>query len=411
MHILFFTDNFPPEVNAPASRTYEHAKEWVKHGHNVTVLTCVPNFPRGLVYEGYTNKLWQKETIDGIRVIRLWTYIAANEGFFKRLLDFLSFMLVSFFASFFIRRVDLVIGTSPQFFTIVSAWMTSVFKMSPFIFELRDLWPESVRAVSAVKYSWLIDLFEKLELFMYRRADAIISVTNSFKQNLVSRGIENEKIHVVTNGVDTSLFAARSKDLNLIEKLGLHDKFVVGYIGTHGLAHGLSSVLEAAKFIQLDKVKRGIHFVFLGDGAEKEKLKNLSSKLDLQNVTFLDSVERDEVTRYWSVLDLSIVHLRKAELFKTVIPSKIFECMCMGIPILHAVEGESADIIVKTGAGVLVEPGNSYEIAAQIKALSEDCEFLSNMAEKSKASAMQFDRTQLATKMMNILERVYNSRS
>ena len=207
MDILFLTDNFPPETNAPASRTFEHAREWVQAGHQVTIITCAPNFPKGEVFAGYRNRLWQSEMLDGIRVIRVWSYITANEGFAKRTLDYLSFMVSSFIASFLVRKVDLIIGTSPQFFTAVSAWGCSTFKRVPFVFELRDLWPESIKAVGAVKDSNFIQLFEALEMFLYRRAARIVSVTQSFKKNLVRRGIDGSKIDVVTNGVDLKRFS------------------------------------------------------------------------------------------------------------------------------------------------------------------------------------------------------------
>ena len=142
MHILFLTDNFPPEVNAPASRTFEHCREWVRAGHKVTVITGVPNFPRGKVYEGYSNRLWQRETMEGIQVIRVWTYITANAGFAKRILDYQSFMVAATLAAPLVHKVDVVVGTSPQFFTVCAAYVISRFKRIPFVFELRDLWPE-----------------------------------------------------------------------------------------------------------------------------------------------------------------------------------------------------------------------------------------------------------------------------
>ena len=285
MHILFLSDNFFPEVNAPASRTHEHAKEWIKAGHKVTVVTCVPNFPKGQVFDGYKNKVWQEEIIDGIRVVRVWSYIAANEGFTKRILDYLSYMITSFLASFFIRKVDIVVGTSPQFFTAVSAWMIAGFKRKPFVFELRDLWPESIISVGVMHDSKLLRVLEKLELFLYRRADRIVAVTNSFKDNLVQRGVDGQKISVVTNGVDATKFKSQKKDANLIARYGFEKKFMVGYIGTHGLAHALETILFAAKITSERGFEDNIHFLFLGDGAKINP--QLAVELGLKNVTFL----------------------------------------------------------------------------------------------------------------------------
>jgi len=200
MHILFLTDNFPPEVNAPASRTYEHSREWVKSGEQVTIITCAPNFPKGKVFPGYKNKLWQTEVIDGIKVIRVWTYITANEGFFKRTLDYLSFMISAVIASFFVKKVDVVIGTSPQFFTVCAAYLVGFFKRKPWVFELRDIWPESIKTVGAIKGSKVINFLQKIEIFLYRKANAIICVTNSFKKYLADKGIVSIKIFVIIKG-------------------------------------------------------------------------------------------------------------------------------------------------------------------------------------------------------------------
>lgn len=403
LHILFLSDNFFPEVNAPASRTHDHAKEWIKAGHNITVITCVPNFPTGQVFDGYRNKIWQEEIIDGIRVVRVWSYIAANEGFSKRILDFLSYMLTSFLASFFIRKVDIVVGTSPQFFTAVSAWLVAFYKRKPFIFELRDLWPESIRAVGAMHESKLLVLLEKLELFLYRRAHGIVVVTHSFKDNLVKRGIDGKKISVVTNGVDVTKFKPQEKDFELIRRHSFENKFIVGYIGTLGLAHSLETILFAAKKISQRRLEDKIHFLFLGDGANKIKLEKLALELDLKNVTFLASVPKAEVVSYWSIIDISIISLKNTELFKSVIPSKMFESMSMGIPILHAVSGESAKIIDNTGAGIPVEPENSSAIADEVIRLSQDNAALAVLGRKGQIASESFDRTRLANEMLKVL--------
>ncbi|NBV63013.1 MAG: glycosyltransferase WbuB [Planctomycetes bacterium] len=200
MHLLFLTDNFPPEVNAPASRTFEHCREWVRKGHRVTVITCAPNFPKGKVFDGYQNKAFQTETIEGIEVIRVWSYITANEGFVRRILDYLSFMASAIVASPRVRGVDLVIGTSPQFFTAVAAYVVSRMKRIPYVFELRDLWPESIKAVGAMKESFAIRMLERLEMFLYRKAARIVSVTESFKQVLMRRGIARARRHPAREG-------------------------------------------------------------------------------------------------------------------------------------------------------------------------------------------------------------------
>ena len=368
MHVLFLTDNFPPEVNAPASRTFEHCREWVKAGHRVTVITCAPNFPKGKVFDGYRNKLWQREKMEGIEVIRVWSYITANEGFVRRILDYQSYMLSAIVASLFVRKVDVIVGTSPQFFTACAAYVASRLKFRPYIFELRDLWPETIKAVGAMKNARAIALLEKLELFLYRKAAKVISVTKSFKKNLISRGIDGSKIEIVTNGVDISQFTPRPKDAALTKELGLEGKFVAGYIGTHGLCHGLETLVTAAERLR----GTGIVFLFLGDGARKQFLREMAAEKKLDNVVFIDSVPKAEVPRYWSILDVSVIHLQKAELFTTVIPSKLFESMGMGLPVLHGVEGESAEIVRDEHAGIPFEPENVDELVAALRRLKEN---------------------------------------
>jgi glycosyltransferase involved in cell wall biosynthesis len=399
VHILFLTDNFPPEVNAPASRTYEHCREWVKAGHRVTVITCAPNFPKGKVFDGYRNRLFQRERMDGIEVIRVWTYITANEGFLRRILDYLSFMLSAVLASPAVRDVDVIVGTSPQFFTACAAYVVSRMKGVPYVFELRDLWPESIKAVGAMKNERVLRLLERLEMFLYARSAAVVSVTNSFKRVLIRRGIDARKIHVVTNGVDVSQFTPRPKDTELTRTLGLEGKFVAGYIGTHGMAHALETLLEAA-----DRLRDSdIVFLFLGDGARKQVLCQMAAERRLENVRFVDSVPKGDVAKYWSLLDVSIIHLRKTDLFTTVIPSKLFECMGMGIPVLHGVAGESAELVAEHGVGLPFEPEDAAGLCGALVRLRDRPDELKAFRANCAPAALRFDRSFLAAEMLRVL--------
>jgi glycosyltransferase involved in cell wall biosynthesis len=406
MHILFLTDNFPPEVNAPASRTFEHCREWAKRGHIVTVITCAPNFPKGRVFDGYRNRLWSREVLEGINVIRVWSYITANEGFLRRTLDYVSFMASAIPASLFVRNVDLIVATSPQLFTPCAGYVASLFKRRPYVFELRDLWPESIRAVGAMKNSRALDLLEALELFLYRRAAHIVSVTQAFRDNLASRGIPAEKVSVTMNGADLSRFQPRLRDEALVEHLGLSGKLVVGYVGTHGMAHALSTVLTAAACLQFDPAGRDIRFILLGDGAEKAALMAEAAGMGLQNVLFIDSVPRAEVVRYWSLIDISVIHLKRTPLFETVIPSKLFECMAMGIPVLHGVAGESADIVTREGVGIVFEPENADALARHILDLAADPARRAELSARGIAAACRYDRAVLAGDMLAALQQV-----
>ena len=376
----------------------------MKLGHRVTVVTCAPNFPKGEVFEGYKNKLWQRETIDGIKVIRVWSFITSNEGFVKRIADYVSYMLTAILASLFVRQVDVVIGTSPQFFTAVGAWVVAGLKRRPFVFELRDIWPESIRAVGAMQNSLMLDWLEKLELFLYRRAQLIVSVTHAFKDNLVNRGINPDKIVVVRNGADLTRFRPMEKDAELVETLGLKGIFTVGYVGTHGMAHELGTLLEAAQILQERHGNASPHMVFVGDGAEKSNLRKRTRALGLTNTIHVDSQPRSQISRYWSILDATVIHLRRTELFKTVIPSKMFECFAMGIPILHGVKGESADIVTKAGAGLVFEAENPTALADQIEALMGDPKLSAQLKNHGIRAAAQFDRTHLAKEMLRHLQ-------
>lgn len=399
MKILFLTDNFYPEVNAPASRTYEHAREWVKAGHEVTVITCVPNFPKGKVFDGYKNKLWQKEAIDGIEVIRVWSYIAANKGFVRRTLDFISFSVTSFLAGLFVK-VDVIVATSPQFFTALSGRTLSFWKRVPWIMEVRDLWPESIKTVGAMKDNLFIRYFEWEEMRCYRSAKTIVVVTDSFKRTLTARGIDEAKIKVVKNGVDKEMFKPVPKDEALIGELGLEGKKIIGYIGTHGMAHKLDFILDCARNMQ---GRNDFHFLFIGAGAEREALLAKKEREGITNVTMLDSVPKDQVVRYISILDLSLINLRKSELFKTVIPSKMFENAGMQIPIIMGVQGEAQEMLEEYGAGLCFEPENEEDFNAKLQQLLSDPDLYERCRTGGAEMSRDYDRKALADKMLECM--------
>jgi len=401
MKLLFLSDNFPPEVNAPATRTYEHCLEWVKAGVEITVITCAPNFPQGRVHKGYRNRLWQSEEMDGIKVIRVWSYIAPNDGFYKRVLDYVSFGFMATLASLFVRT-DLIVATSPQFFTAVAGFTASVLKFKPWVMEVRDLWPISIRAVGAVSgKEKILTRLEALELFLYRRAAKVVVVTTGFREDLIRRGTPPEKIEVVTNGVYEYKFPVIPKDRELEQRLGLEGKFVLGYVGTHGLAHKLVFILNAAA-----SAPPGIHFLFVGDGAKKKELEQQVKKYKLTNVTLLPSVPKAEVARYLSVTDAALVNLRRADAFKTVIPSKIFENAAMGKPILLGVEGESEAIIKKYGAGLCFVPEDRAHFLQQLERLATDQKLYAECRANCRPLAAAYDRGRLAGDMLRVLRKV-----
>ena len=398
--ILFLTDNFPPEVNAPATRTYEHASEWAGKGYEVTVITCAPNFPHGKVYKGFKNKLINHEEKDGIKVIRVWTYITANEGFLKRILDYTSFAVMAFLAGLWVRT-DIIVATSPQFFTAVAGRWLSFFKFKPWIMEVRDLWPESIAAVGAMNEGKIYKFLEWVELRLYKSAKKIIVVTDTFKRKIAARGIDVSKIDVHKNGVILDLFEPRPKDGELMEaNIQFHGKYVFAYIGTHGMAHGLSFILNSLPKLQESLPQA--HFLFIGEGAEKENLLKQAKDLNLDNVTFMPFVPKHEVVRYLSLMDVALVNLKKSDTFKTVIPSKIFEAAALQKPILLGLEGETKGIIESFNAGTCFEPENEEEFILKCHEILREKQYTAFQKGCQKL-AEAFDRKQIALQVLETI--------
>jgi len=401
--ILFFSDNFPPETNAAATRVYERACYWAQWGHEVTVITCAPNFPQGKLFEGYRNRWRQTEEMSGIRVVRVKTFITANAGVLLRTLDFLSFLVTGFWAALFEKKPDVVVATSPQFFAAVAGWATGAVRRVPFVFELGDLWPESIAAVGAMRSSLLLRWVEKFELFLYRRSAGVAALTHAFKGNLESRGIDPHKITVVINGVDTWRYKPQQRDSILAKQWGLENDFVIGYVGTHGMAHGLQNVLETAS--RLKDVKN-LRILLVGAGAEREALIDEAKRLDLKNVLFIPPQPKEEMPRIWSLCNVALVHLRDHPAFANVIPSKMFEAMAMGLPIVLAVpDGEARHILETDGAGLWVPPENPEALAQAIKTLCSDIAQYETFAAASLASAPHHSREKQAQGMIDVFER------
>ena len=407
MHILFLTDNFPPESNAPANRTFEHARQWVASGHRVTIITCAPNFPDGQLFEGYKNRWFQTEQMDGITVIRVWSFMTRNAGFVLRLLDFFSFMVSGFLGGLRVRDADIIIGTSPQFFTVCAACCLAKVKQRPFVFEMRDIWPESLQAVGMSNAGLSVRLAAPLADYLYRRADHLIVVTHSFKAYLQDRGVSGERITVIPNGVDPDMFFPSSADISLQQELQLEDKFVVGYLGTHGLAHGLESVVEAARLAGQTDDLTAVHFITVGAGAQFDRIKEIAS--DLDNFTMIGQVSRADILRYWSLLDASLIHLKASPLFESVIPSKMFEAMAMGVPLLHGVGGESADIVRTSRSGVCFAAEQPEALLSAIRQISTDKDAYQQMKTSCLSSAQNYNRANLADRMADCLQGVVNS--
>ena len=396
MKILFLSDNFPPEVNAPATRTLEHCKEWVKAGHEVTVITCHPNYPIGKVYSGYKNCWKSVEEVEGIKVIRVWTYIASNKGFAKRILDYISFSITSFFAGLFLK-CDIIVATSPQFFTALSGRTLHFFKRKPWIMEVRDLWPDSIKSVGAMKDGIVLRYFSKEELWCYRSAKQIVVVTDTFKEVISGRGIPASKISVIKNGANLNLFTPREKPAHLVEKYGMAGKTVLGYVGTIGMAHKIDFLLDCVKELP------HCILMIMGDGAEKEAMIEKVKKENVTNVVFIDSVSKEQVPDYVALQDLALVNLRRDPLFTTVIPSKIFETSAMHIPIMLGVDGEARKLVEQYGAGLYYEPENKASFLEKLNIILSSRQKYEECQAGCDKLARAFDRKKLAQEMLEII--------
>lgn len=404
MKILFLSHYFPPEVNAPANRTYEHCRQWVHDGHTVTVVTCAPNHPQGKVYEGYRNRFFQREVKDGIQVARVWTYVTANEGFLKRTLNYVSYMLSAIVATLFLPKADVVLSTSPQFFNGLAGYFVSRIKRIPWILEIRDLWPESILAVGAIKNKTIIKMLERVELFAYRKADRIVPVTDSFKAYMLGKGIPADKISVIKNGVDLGQYQPLHGTNALVEELGLQGKFVASYFGTHGMAHHLETILQAAQ-----ELRDSPHILFLlvGDGAERQRLVRMRDELKLTNVMMLDQQPKSRMRELWALSGVSLVLLKQSDLFKTVIPSKIFESLAMEKPIILGVEGESADLLQAAKAGICIKPEDAHELATRVGELSHNPALCHQLGISGRTYVTEhFDRIALARKLASTVATV-----
>lgn len=399
MKILFLTDNFPPEVNAPATRTLEHCREWVKAGHEVTVITCHPNYPIGKVYDGYKNSWKTKEVVEGINVIRVWTYITSNKGFFKRILDYISFSFTSFFAGLFLK-CDVIVATSPQFFTALSGRTLHFFKRKPWVMEVRDLWPDSIKSVGAMKDGLVLKYFSKEEKWCYKSADRIVVVTDTFKKIISEKGIPAEKISVVKNGANLDLFRPREKSPELVKKYGLEGKVVLGYVGTIGMAHKLDFLIDCVKGLPDCKL------MILGAGAEKDALVEKVANENIDNVFFVDPVSKDKVADYVGLQDLALVNLRRDPLFTTVIPSKIFETAAMRVPIMLGVDGEARSLVEHYGAGLFYEPENKDDFLSKLNRMLIDRVLYAACQQGCDSLARDFDRKKLAQDMLEAVEGV-----
>ncbi len=404
MKILFVTHYFPPEVNAPANRTHEHCRRWVKDGHDVTVITGVPNHPRGKVFEGYTNRVLQEEEIDGIRVIRTWMYLTPNSGFMRRVANYLLFAASAVMASTRVAKPDVIVATSPQFFVGVAGALIAKLKRRPFVLEIRDLWPKSIVELGQLSKGPILSTLETLERWVYRSATGVVVNAQKFEDHITERGVDQGKIKLIYNGIDPERFYPIPKNEKLLSQYGLAGHFTVAYVGTIGLAHGLSMLIDVAERLQH---RDEIRFVLIGDGADRSLLEADISSRGLSNIKMIGLQPRDAMPDWIASIDLLLVTLRDLPVFETVIPSKIFEFLAQERPVILAAKGEIRRMMEEAGGALIIDPENPDQMQQAIESIMDEPEVAASRARAGREWVEAgFIRDDLARQMAHFLERV-----
>ena len=371
MRILYVSQYFPPEMGAPAVRVSQFSRHFHELGHDVRVLTGFPHHPGGRVYPGYRLKLWkgwQREDYHGVPVYRTWLYPAPNRGVVRRSVSYASFLFSAALRGCLLDfHPEVVIGTSPQMLCALAASWGARRYGARFVFEVRDLWPESLVAVQAcTEQSLLYRLLDRLAGNLYHRAWKTVVVTAEFERRLVERGVPPSRLAVVQNGVDTDRFRPDVLPATHPELAG---KFVVSYIGTLGMAHSVATILEAAALL---RERRDIHFLIIGNGAERDRLRARWRELRLDNVTFIDQQPWEAIPSYLALSGAALVHLSRAPLFKTVLPSKMLEIMAAGRPVVLGVRGEAERLLGEAQAGLAHEPESAAALSQVVVRLASD---------------------------------------
>ena len=403
MKIVYVSHYFSPEIGAPSARIYELAQAWIRAGHQVEVVTGFPNHPQGEIYPGYHRQRYAQEMMDGIRVHRVWTYITPNRGLIRRTLGHISLWISALlFAAIHIENPDVVIGTSPTFFSVMAARRLAIQNEVPFVMEVRDLWPGIFIDLGVIRNKTIIKLLEDWELWMYHQADKIVTVTEGFRVDIIARGIDPDKIHTVFNGADLTYFQPGERSSALAKELNLEDKFVVLYLGAHSISQGLDVILDAAQ--EISEVEE-IMFLMVGDGNRKEELMESARSENIDNMIFHPPISKDLVPLYYNLADICLVPLRDVELFSTFIPSKMFEIMAMGKPILASLRGEAARILESSGGAVVTPPGDAREITQAIRDLYNDPHRRETLGRNGRKFVEEYhSRRSLAAKYLSILE-------
>jgi colanic acid biosynthesis glycosyl transferase WcaI len=407
--ILYVSQYFPPEMGAPAARAAELATHWSQAGHEVSILTGFPNHPTGIVPPEWRSRLRRltfHENVGGVNVYRTWLWPLPNRKSHERMRNYASFCVSAALRGLILPRPDIIIATSPQLLVGLAGWWLAFSREIPFVFEVRDLWPESLAAVGvAGEDSLLRHTLAGIARFLYDRADHIVVVTTAFKQRLIEDWrVPEEKISIVENGVETEIFApaADTTIRELRKQLNAEDRFLASYIGTMGNAHGLETLLDAASHLQ--QQNRDVLFLLIGEGAEKERIRSLAQSRCLTNVQFLNQQPREKIPAFISASDACLVLLKKSEIFKTVIPTKMLEFMSCACPVILGVDGQARQILEESAGGIVIEPENAAALADALAALQANRELGRAMGQKGREYILKnFSRATTATKYIRLL--------
>jgi colanic acid biosynthesis glycosyl transferase WcaI len=371
MRITILTQYFPPEIGGPQTRLAALAAELKVLGHDVEVVTGIPNYPRGEFFAAYRSRLYQRECAEGIVVHRVWLYPSMGGGF-KRLVNYLSFAVTSVLGLLAANRADYIFVESPPLFLSIPAAVIAFLRRSKVIFSVADLWPDAIVQGGFMSKGLAFSCLEALERWSYRRATYVNAVTEGIRDALLNeKQVPADKVLYLPNGVDTTRFLPRPEDGALRTQLALEGKKVILWAGTLGYAHGIENILHAAKLLG---GQPEIHFVFVGDGSAKTQIRELSEALQLSNVTFLDPVSNRRLAPYLSIATAGLASLLDIPLHRGARPSKIFPVLASGKPLIFIGRGEAEKLVRDAGAGIVVAPGNPDELAAAITRIAGDPE-------------------------------------
>ncbi|MGV8073275.1 MAG: glycosyltransferase family 4 protein [Syntrophobacteraceae bacterium] len=402
-HILLIHQAFVGPNEPGGTRHYEFAKHCVANGHRFSVIASDLSYLTGEPTLHATG-LVEVQNLDGVRVLRAYTYPSLHRSFVWRVVSFISFMLTSIYASLRAGRVDMVMGTSPPIFQAVSAWVVSRLRRRPLLLEIRDLWPEFAIDMGVLKNPLLIWVSRKLEIFLYTQAKHLLVNSPAYRDYLVSKGVPPAKITLIPNGVDAGMFDPLIRGNELPKLWGDKGKFLVTYAGALGMANDIPTLLRAAALLSDDS---RIHFILLGDGKERDNLEVMARGLDLTNVTFGGAIPKSRVPEALAASDACLAILKDIPMFRTTYPNKVFDYMAAGRPTILLIDGVIRDVVESANAGIFVPPGDEVALAEAVRKLSRNRKKARAMGKAARAYVVEhFDRRKHADQFVELIRRI-----